>query len=73
MSAWDYCPDPFDHCDDDRDEDGCGYDGASQLPKICTRCGHSPLVWSEVRIGVFRLYDQKLGKLHVCPPALDFK
>ena len=72
MSLWsdyehDY--DPF-----DRDEDcGGGPGGMSQLSKTCTKCGHSPLVWNEVRPGVFRLYDPQLGKLHTCPPALDFK
>ena len=75
MSWWEYCPDPFDDYwgDSRSDEDGGGYGGVSQLPKVCAKCGHSPLIWSEVHIGVFRLYDQKLGKLHTCPPALDFK
>ena len=74
MSYWDdFCPDPFDGENDDWD----GYFGPSggytRKTKACIKCGHKPLVWNEVRPGVFRLYDQQLGKLHQCPPALDFK
>lgn len=67
-SDYEYDYDPF-----DRDEEGGGHGGVSQLPKVCVTCGRSPLFWKETRAGVFRLWDKQLGGFHRCPPALDFK
>lgn len=61
---------------DDRDFDPYADDGEDEhcsREVTCERCGAKGLVWSEVKIKVFRLYDPQLGRLHTCPPALDFK
>lgn len=70
MSLWDDYKDDYDPFDQDEYD---GDDGPSREIKVCNRCGERNLVWTEVRAGVFRLYDPQLGRLHTCPPALDFK
>jgi len=70
-------PDDDDDDDDDDDEwgdeDEDSYDGCGRRTFKCEHCGKDGLIWSEIRIGVFRPYDQTLGKLHRCSAESEFK
>ena len=67
MSMYDREFDPY------QDYDEEAYDDDEPLLITCKECKKENLVWSEIRIGVFRLYDRKLGRLHKCDPSEDFK
>lgn len=73
MSHWDNL-DHYEGNDEWWDEwGGFGCRPCVAKPLICKHCGAKGLRWSEVKPGVFRLFDPELRAVHRCPAANDFK